>query len=157
MTGGESRASLWINTAWLRAHGPGWRTRAEGQLYRKRERDRGDSDEGAPNPNRGKAPAGHRKGRGPCEEKERATMTTGGPWGCQPFNNRKCGNKKKCLQTQEDTAQGKTGAKPRQGKCRSFRTGDGRENDACGEAVRAQRTVSDAAGVGDDCQPRHSG
>lgn len=33
------------------------------------------------------------------------------PVGCQLFNNRKCGKKKKCSQTQEDAWQEKTGAK----------------------------------------------
>lgn len=68
------------------------------------------------------------------------------PVGCQLFNNRKCGKKKKCLQTQEDAWQEKTGAKPRQDKFSSLKLGDRRENDTCKEA---------AAGGGGGCKPRH--
>lgn len=66
--------------------------------------------------------------------------------GCQLFNNRKCGNKKKCLQTQEDAWQEKTGAKPRRDKFSSLKLGGGKENDTCEEA---------AAGVGGGDKPRH--
>lgn len=65
--------------------------------------------------------------------------------GCQLFNNRKCGKKKKCLQTQEDAWQEKTGAKPKQ-DFSSLKLGNRRENDTCEEA---------AAGVGGRCKPGH--
>lgn len=77
------------------------------------------------------------------------------PVGCQLFNNRKCGNKEKCLQTQEDTGQEETGAKPKQGKFSSFELGERRENDTCEEAVSPERAPSAAAGVGGGCQRRH--
>jgi hypothetical protein len=43
----------------------------------------------------------------------------GCPVGCHLFNNRKCGNKKKCVQTQEE----KTGATPMQDKLSNLKFG----------------------------------
>lgn len=83
----------------------------------------------SPHPNRGKQKGIERVG-GSINKKESAAVEEA-TVGCQVFNNRKCGNKKKCLQTQEDTWQEKTGAKPRQGKFCSFKLGESRENDPC--------------------------
>lgn len=94
------------------------------------ERQRWDRSDDLP-PKRGKASPEHkwggvrRTGGRPLGGRECSSDNVG----CRLLYNRKCGNKKKCLQTQKDAWQEKTGAKPRRDKFSSLKLGDRREND----------------------------
>lgn len=89
----------------------------------------------------GERPQGTKRMGGSLNEGESAALTKGGPVSSQLFNNRKCGNKKPCLQTQEDAWQEETGAEPRQETCSSLKLGARRENDTCKEGARRGRRL----------------